>query len=719
MVETMTEQSSGPVSIAQRLRHVRVIVRSDLEVTRQLFHQGPAYVVRDPVTFQTHHFSARDYRVLVAINQDEELHEIFSRLCRDGVLDESREEDFYQFVLQLTRLGVLVLPLTRAKTLHERSMHRRNAARKGLWLQLLFFQVPLLQPDRLLERTQAWFRPLFSRTALILWCCGLAASLIVIGVNWDEFRSPLAEMLTLRNLPLLWSLVLGLKVIHEFGHACACKRFGGEVPEMGAYFILFSPCAYVDASSSWGFANRWHRVIVGLGGIYFESLAAMAATLVWALTDPGTIHAAAQYAIVLSTVMTIGFNANPLMRYDGYFILADLLAMPSLRRDAQRQLASEAKRWLFGIRRPELFQPRLRRWLLVGFGLASSLYRLTVLFGLTLLIAFKVPIVGIGLALAFALSTLFGYLKTAARYVLFSDETAGVRRRAVWVTGGLAAAAVGVVSSVPLPNSAVIRGTLRPEHEQVVFAQTAGFLQSCSQIEGTRIEAGEIVCRLVDVDVPTAVRQKESEIAQLRLQMYQSLSKSPQLAAILRQQITQRLEERKQLIARQQELAVRAPVSGIVTDAAALRRLGDYFRKSQPLARIGWGHWTVSAVVHARQIADLQPRVGREVMVSLPYDGTRPLRGRIVRLDTGGSPCIANPALTRLGGGRILVTADGERLAARPYYTITVRIEEELPAHLKSGMTAVVRLRGPSIPLRTFLYRRGLHYLQRIRLAVR
>lgn len=714
----MTAQTSPLPSLAERLRPVHVIVRSDLEVTRQLFHAGPAYVVRDPVTFHTHHFTATDYRVFVALDPDEELHAIFTRLCQQGVLTEDQEEEFYRFVLQLTRVGLLVLPLNNAKTLHERS-NRRRLTRKGWLSRFLFFRIPLFHPDPFLERTQAWVRPLFTRTALLMWCCGLIASLIVIAANWDEFRSPLAEMLTLGNLPLLWSLVLGLKVIHEFGHAYACKRFGGEVPEMGAYFILFSPCAYVDASSSWGFANRWHRVLVGLGGIYFESLAAMAATLVWALTEPGRIHAAAQYTIVLSTIMTVGFNANPLMRYDGYFILSDLLAMPSLRGDAQRQIASELKWWLFGIRRPELDQPLPRRLWLAGFGLASSLYRLTVLFGLTLLIAFKVPIAGVGLALAFALSTVFQFVRNVFRYVLFSPEVASVSRRARWVTAAMAAAAVWAFGWLPVPNATTVRGTLRREHERTVYSRTSGFLQPCSLVEGTRIRAGQVVCRLENVDVTAAIQQKDAEIAQLRLRLYRELLHAPHLAVLTRQQIARESEERQQLLVRARELTVRAPTSGIVTAASAVRQPGSYVRQGQAVARIVSGRWIVSTVVHASQLADLRPRVGQRVIVRLRCGETEPLIGRITQLGAGGSRRIDAPELTQLGGGDILVTTDGQRRADRPYYTITVLIEDEAPESLRSGMTALLRLEGSPVPLRLLLYRRGLYYLQRIRMAAR
>ena len=163
------------------------------------------------------------------------------------------------------------------------------------------------------------------------------------------------------NVPILWTLLVGLKTFHELGHAYACKRFGGTVPEMGAMIMMGTPCAYVDASSSWSFPKRWHRMIVALAGMYFESMLAMVALVVWLCTDTGQLHSAAQYAIVLSTVVTIGFNANPLMRYDGYFILCDLLNFPNLHRDAKASSSSFIKWILYGIESKPVSENRFLR----------------------------------------------------------------------------------------------------------------------------------------------------------------------------------------------------------------------------------------------------------------------------------------------------------------------------------------------------------------------
>lgn len=206
-------------------------------------------------------------------------------------------------------------------------------------------------------------------------------------------------MLTLSNVPILWCLLVGLKTFHELGHAYACKRFGGTVPEMGAMIMMGTPCAYVDASSSWGFPNRWHRMIVALAGMYFESMLAMVAILVWLATDTGQLHSAAQYAIVLSTVVTIGFNANPLMRYDGYFILSDLVNIPNLHRDAKAAGSGFIKWILYGVPQKAVASRRSVNMAMTAFGIACMLDQVTVSLGIATLLTLSVPIVGPVIAL--------------------------------------------------------------------------------------------------------------------------------------------------------------------------------------------------------------------------------------------------------------------------------------------------------------------------------
>jgi putative peptide zinc metalloprotease protein len=332
----MSANPSLTESLPDRLRNVRVGVREDLEVSRHLFRNEPAYIVRDPISFQSFRFDTIDYGIFVRISTDKTLGDLYEELVVGDVLDADDEQRYYSFIFQLHRSGLLALPVSDATLLYKRFQAREASKARNRWKSFFFFQVPLWNPDRFLDRTVHLARPLFTRTAFMVWCLVIISALYVVAVRWRDLFQPLEALLAMRNLIIMWITLVGLKFFHEFGHAFACKRFGGVVPEIGAMFIVGTPIAYVDATASWGFPSRLKRMIVGLGGMYFESFFAAIAVFVWAASEPGLIKSIAYNTMLLASVVTILFNINPLMRFDGYYLFSDLVEIPQSARPIWR-----------------------------------------------------------------------------------------------------------------------------------------------------------------------------------------------------------------------------------------------------------------------------------------------------------------------------------------------------------------------------------------------
>lgn len=701
-------------SLAQRLRDVQAGVRDELEVSRHVFGGEPCYVVRDPVTFASHKLSSEDYQVFVSLRSDQSLKDIFSDLlCRD-IIPPDQEEDFYRFVLRLNQLGLLSLPVSDGKKLYERFVHRRSANRRARILGILFLRVPLVQPDEFLDRTMRWLRPLFTPTAFLLWLLCVAFGGFLLVSRWEEFCNPLGTMLATQNLPLLWMLLIGLKLLHELGHAYACKRFGGQVTEMGAYFILFTPCAYVDASAAWGFPNRLHRLVVSLAGMYFESIAAIVALIVWSLSGPGLLHSAAQYTVVLSTVVTIGFNINPLMRYDGYYILSDLLGRPNLRQEATSQVQADLKRLLLGVSSTSQTRTRLGHLLLVGFGLAAVAYRILVLLGISVVIAQRIPVVGLAVAAVFVVATLWQLAARLLRYLLTSPEIRSIRRRAAFVTVIVVLGMVAVLALVPAPGRVRAVGTLACEDDRVVRARSAGFLLKAEDSVGDEVDAGTQLAVLSNVEIGQAIRKKQAEFDQLQVQWHREVSDDRRAAAATQQRIAKVQRELDQLREEQDGLEVRTPIRGRVTQAEGLRHAGRFVHKGDPLAIVSSGPWILRAVANAESLTHSLPQVGARVSIRLTGEGSRPLLGTIARIARAGSRTITDRSLTQLAGGEIPVSPDTWE-AEEPFFHITIALDDQPDLRLRHGMTALVNLGGERPCIGMYLYRRGLTLLNKLR----
>ncbi len=561
-------------NIAQRLGPVQAGLRTDLEVTRHLFRGQPQYVVRDPLTFKTHQFSPGDYQILVALNDSATLDEVFQLLVQRGTLNATQQDAFYQFVLTLHRLNYLTLPISDGKMLYERFAGRQRTA---LWRQLsgfLFLRMPLVNPDTFLDRTADFVRPLFTRAALTLWILLMLTGVGILLQRWDSFRDPAHSILANETLLFLWIALVVLKVVHEFGHAYACKVFGGKVPEMGAFLIAFTPCAYMDASSAWGFSRMRHRIIVSLAGMYFESIVAFLALILWCWTDDPLISSCAHHVVVLSSAVTIAFNINPLMRYDGYYILSDLTGIPNLRQRSIEQVQWVLKRCLLGIKRPQSHNSRGTRVFLFSYGVASATYKVTLVLAICTMIAMKFYLVGIGLAAFFLSSLLWSVVRDMLAYLWRSQETQPVRLRAIALSCVALVVVPAAVALIPVPCRVVIPGIVQTNEDRTVYAQIDGFLQPSAVAVGSTVGQGEAICSLENIGLQDLVAETLAQCEVSRLQYCRGVVQNPHAAAAARLRWAHVEERRDSAEQEWDRRTVRAPIAGCVAQSRGYARPG-------------------------------------------------------------------------------------------------------------------------------------------------
>lgn len=715
----MSTDTNEDIDYAAKLGDVRASVRPNLQVSRHIFSGATTYVVRDPITAQSHRFTAEDYQLLVAIDQTRTLKEILQDLVARKRVDATQENGFYRYVVHLHQMSLLSLPLSDGTSLHKRYKQKQDSQKKGKLFKLLFMKVPLAKPDRFLTHTQHYFSPLFSIQAFLLWLVCMLISGMVLLANWKEFSDPISTMLTLDNLPTLWFLLVGLKVFHEFGHAYACKVFKGDVPEMGAMFIMGTPCAYVDASSSWGFASRWHRMIVAFAGMYFESMLAMLALLVWLFTDTGQLHSAAQYAIVLSTIVTIGFNANPLMRYDGYFVFCDLVNIPNLHREAKSAAVGFIKRWLFWLALPESDTTRLRLFAMTIFGLACMAYQVSVSVGIAILLSFAIPLIGPAVGGMMLLMPLVRQVRAIKNYLSQSEEIEATRGRATTITCGLAVGIVVFISLVPIPGHTEALGILHRREEQSIRAGVDGFVQSILAISGATLTAEQPLYRLENMELIFQRTEILATIEQISIQMQSLVTSDHTSSEQLRVQLQSEHEKLAHLDFKISQLDVKAPIPGDFAEMNQKPKEGRYISRGESLGIVCRGPWIVKTRLTAEQWSSIVPKLRKDVKVMLLGSTQKTLQGTIIQCQSSGTRKIDEAALTSSGGGNIAVSQD--MLAGENFFEIVVQVDElddpQFSRAVKLGMSAMLALPSMDQTLGSLLYRRSIRLLNQFRLA--
>lgn len=441
-----------------RVVDLRPRLRSTVQVHRQHFRGHMWHVLQDPSSNQFFRLNDAAYYFVAMLDGRRTVGEVW-RICNEQLGDSAPTQgEAIQLLGQLYSSNLLQAELPPdAEGLFHRYRKRVTREVQGYLMNLLFIRVPLIDPDNFLNRWVGVFGKLFTKVSLLLWVVLMGVGLYFVIGRAGELFDGAAGILDRENLPLLYLSFVIIKIFHEFGHAFACKAFGrasgtgGEVHVMGVMFLVFTPLPYVDASSAWAFRRKWHRAVVGAAGMFVELAVAAVAAIIWANTAPGTLRAVCYNVMFIASVSSLIFNGNPLLRFDGYYILSDVLEIPNLSQRSKQYIYYLVKRYVYGVRRSH--NPANtggeKRWF-VFYGIASTLYRVFVCIRILLFIADKLFIVGAVLAVAAVVAWVFVPLGKFLHYLFTSGELMRVRVRAVGSTLGVLLA---IVIGVGPPNT--------------------------------------------------------------------------------------------------------------------------------------------------------------------------------------------------------------------------------------------------------------------------
>jgi putative peptide zinc metalloprotease protein len=475
-----------------RVRALRPRLRPNAAVHRQVFRDRVWYVLEDRATGQFWRFSPETWAVVGALDGRRTVDEIWRALATELGDDLPTQDEVVQLLGQLHRADALagdVPPVLRE--LDERARSQRRARLVRQLRNPLFVKVPLLDPDAFLRATVPLVGWLFTPFGLVLWTLAMAWAGVQVALEWEALSAnTLDRVLLAQNVALLVVLFPPLKLLHELGHGWAVRRFGGEVHEIGVMLLVFMPIPYVEASAASAFGSKWQRITVAAAGMMAELLAAAAALWLWRDAEPGLLRAAAFNVMLIAGVSTVLFNGNPLLRFDAYYILADLLEIPNLATRAPRWWGRLFERRLFGVRDDGAGSPADDAgeafWLAV-YAPTSFAWRLFLLATIALFVAEAVPLVGPALALwTVALALIFPAFKVL-RHLLTSPRLEPARARAIVATLLALGAVVAALTAVPLPHATVARGVVWAPEAGRVLATENGFVDRVAVAHGDTV----------------------------------------------------------------------------------------------------------------------------------------------------------------------------------------------------------------------------------------
>lgn len=661
-------------NLIDELRQAHASLRSDLVTSRQRYRGESVYVLHDPVSFRTHRLDHQQYRIAVWLDGTSSLEDLFNRLVASGQLREAEEQRFFDFVAHLYQLGLVVLPVHNGAKFYEQFQKRRDAQRRNWLMSILFLRVPLCNPDAFLCRTYPYLAWLFTRTFFGIWCVAGLAALGVVFFRFGDFMQPLSGLLSFANLPLLWCTFIGLKIWHELGHGYACRAFGGQVPECGAVLVAGNPLAYVDATATWSLPERWKRLVVMAGGMYFESMVAIPAVFVWAAASPGLVQSLAYQTVITASVVTLLFNANPLMKFDGYFILAEVTKTPNLRGRSADQINRYLQLLALGSATSGASEPLRTTLGLVAYGISSAVYRVFLVVSIAMMVAHKFPIVGLVLGATYAITSLRGTIQKVHRYLMKRTETRWIRLRAR-VTAVLLFAGTPVAACLlPVPFAIVAWGVVAAEKEHVVRADTPGEFRGALVEPGTNVEAGTVMVRLTNENVDDLLTEKRRSVRAAVLK-WEITSEADIVESARSMASLTALEQQLRETERQHAgLEIRSPAAGSVLSAMPDSHHGQFLSTGDAVGLIADGHPLIRTWLSQDQLEDVVGTPGTRVRFRMPGRSTRTFFGTLRHIEPAAESVIHERALGLAGGGELRI----DPRTGRPLDTLfQVEIESE------------------------------------------
>lgn len=708
----------------ERRKMVRLRSRPDLNITPQKYEGKTCYVVKDPVAMRYYRFNDQEYFVVSMFDGTHTLEDIQKAFETNFRPHRLTLEDLESFAQQLLQAGLVQHETPQAgKDLFNKRRKQRRMQKIATWTNILYIKLPVFDPDRILKhmlKYLSWiFTPWFFAASMLLMASAIALVITHFGTFYEKLPN-YHEFFRWNTLLYMWIALGIVKVIHEFGHGLSCKAFGGECHEMGALFLCLSPCLYCNVSDSWTIPSKWKRICISFAGIYVELVIAAFATWVWWYSSASpVVNNISLCVMVLCSVSTVVFNANPLMRFDGYYMMADWLEIPNLRDRANRMLKNLWCETCLGIEvQPEPYMEISRQILFIAYAVVSWIYRWMVTFSILYFLAnwlkpYNLAALSGMLAVAAMGSMIIWPAYRMGKNYFRRGRMPDMKRNRVAVTSTIIATFVGLFLFLPLPISR-IKGVGLVQLDREVLSEgkvtvpDQGILEVMHIRNGDHVHEGQLLAEFrslkLDEELNDAQQKRAAALASADTEGRNILNAiDPDEKKKIETDRVRALKAAEEQASRMGVLqkqigdlkSLRAPCNGIVMEAPKKDEVGKQWEKEQPTPFCIIGDVNklqvlipVSADDYHLLQKDTDGGKALAVTMRVPGRGMKYTYGKVTRLPEQDAKDVP-VQLTHRGGGSIAVKPGNDPRVNAPQsqvYLIEIQLDEVDPYLLPGTM---------------------------------
>lgn len=701
-----------------RVANQRICLRPGIIARRQNYRGERWIVLENPFSNQFFRLRPEAYEFVARLRPERTVEQAWEECLTRHPDSAPGQEAAIQLLSQLYFANLLQYDTAAdAAQLFERYKKRRQQEVRSRWLNIMFMRFPLLDPDRFLVKTLPFIGKLISPLGALVWMMVVGFGIKSVAENFNGLWDEAQMVLSTNNLPLLYLCLILVKTLHEFGHAYFCRKWGGEVHVMGVMLMIFTPIPYVDATSSWSFRNKWRRVLVGSAGMIVELFLAALAAMIWARTSPGVTHSIMHNIMVVASVSTLVFNLNPLLRFDGYYILSDLIEVPNLHQRAGQQLRHFFEHYVFGVKRSE--SPALTKggaWGYATFGILSGVYRVVVFSGILLAIADKFLLIGLLMALVCLISWATVPVIKFIRYLAVDPRLDRVRKRAIIATVAMTVVLLSVLQLIPFPHHFRAPGIVRASERTELSGETAGYVAKIVATPGGRVKQGDALLQMTNPELQLELAEATARMEEVEARLLKAMKdESADLKPLMQSKEANKARVEK-LQADVERLTVRARHDGIWIAPGIQDFVGRYLTRGSNLGLlVNPDAYDFVATVQqedadalfARKLAGTEVRLVDAVGTALTVGDLKVIPGEQRQLPS--------PALGSRGGGEIPVEMNDERgnKTAEPYFKVIMHLPANSPVPLFDGVSGHMRVDLGTEPLLSGWLRRLWQLLQK------
>ena len=642
------------------------------------------YMLQDRTSGRFHRFSPSSYLIISMLDGKRTVQYVWEITCKQLDDETLTQDEVIRLLGQLHAADVLLGDIPPdIDELSERGTKQRNRKFIMSFLNPLAVRLPLIDPDDFVTATYPLVRPFISWFGALIFIgiTGYAGFLALS--HWDQLTENVVDrVLSAENIGLLVLCYILIKGVHELGHAYVVKKWGGEVHEIGLMFLVFMPVPYVDASDAMRFPSKWQRALVGGAGILVEFFLAAIAMIVWVNAEDGLIRAFAFNTMLIGGISTLLFNGNPLLKFDGYYVMSDIVEIPNLAQRSKNYIGYLIKRYAFGVEHAD--NPATGRgepgWFFF-YAIAAFAYRMFITFAIVLFVSQQFYFLGILLAI-WALTLMLGWptLKHIW-YLLANPALRHKRTRAFAVTASVTGGLVALLFFFPAPHATIAEGVVWVPGNRIVIAAADGVVVDLVESSGAEVSRETPLLTLDDPMAKARVALLTGYIDELNRRIGALDFGDRSAARVLQEELRAAQGDLDLTRERLDHLTLRAAASGTLILPGGEDLRGRFVRKGQTVAYITDFTNPLIRVVVPENRSDLVRSETKEVAIRFVSDKARTLPARVIREVPSLTATLPNLALATEGGGRVALDpgargANAQRQTLSNYLHLDVRLTE-------------------------------------------